>query len=53
MTKNKYVTMRLSQETQDYLRKMAEREQRSVSNLLGLIINAAIEKDKGKTVENI
>jgi hypothetical protein len=48
MAKNKYVTMRLSEETQEYLRMMAEREQRSVSNLLGLLIHAAIREDKEK-----
>ena len=48
MSKSEYMTIRLSEDTKEYLKDMAERDQRSVSNLLSVIINKAIEEDKVK-----
>ncbi len=46
MVKDKYVTMRVDEETQDYLKEMAARDRRSVANLLSLIIGDAVAADK-------
>ena len=46
MAKTKYVTMRLEQSVYDHLKQMAEREHRTLSNLLSLIMFNTIQKDK-------
>lgn len=53
MSKSEYMTIRLTEDTKEYLRRMAERDQRSVSNLLAVIIKQAIDKDKGRAIENL
>lgn len=45
-TKNKFVTMRIDQETHEYLMTMADREKRSLANLINLILFKYIELDK-------
>ena len=40
--------MRIEPEKQDYLKEMAARDKRSVSNLLALIIDKAIQEDKDR-----
>ena len=46
MAKKKFVTMRIDQETHDYLMMMAERERRTMANLINLMLFNAIEADK-------
>lgn len=46
MPKNDYVTLRVDAETKAYLKKMAERQRRSMSNLLSTIVLDAIDRDK-------
>ena len=46
MAKKKFITMRVDQEVHDYLSQMAERETRTITNLLTLILIQAIELDR-------
>ncbi len=43
-TKKPRLTIYLSQEKRDYLEQWAEKDKRSLSNLVGLLIDEAIEK---------
>ena len=50
MSKTKHVSLprvvRVDEEVHQYLQEWAERERRSVANLIGIIIEEAVAKDK-------
>lgn len=48
MSKDQYVTLRVDTPTKQYLKKMAERERRTLTNLLQVIIADAVDRDKAK-----
>ena len=54
MAKTKYVTMRVELDVHTHLKKIAEREHRTLSNLLSLIMFRAVERDKKvNKIENL
>ena len=46
MAKKDHITMRVDEELHAYLRKMAEREDRPLSNMIYRLLTKAVEADK-------
>ena len=46
--KNKYMSIRIDEETRDELRKIASREERSIVNLVQLILKQYIKEHKSQ-----
>ena len=51
-TKKPRLTIYLSQEKRDYLEKWAEKDKRTLSNLVGLLIDEAMEKRQQEEEES-
>ena len=48
MAKDKYITMRVDSKVHEHLKKMAARDHRPLSNLLGMFLIKMVEKDKAR-----
>ncbi len=53
MAKSDHITMRVDAELHAYLRKMADRESRPLSNMIYLLLSKAVEEDRKNITKRV